>query len=102
MYFDLFQFLVFLIGVIYIAIKFFRSRTKYNLAMFIILMIFLVISSLDLILPGDNVLTKLANSLGIERDIRIVLAVIISILFIAFLFYPELKRFLRRRKMKSK
>lgn len=70
--------------------------------MFIILMIFLVISSLDLILPGDNVLTKLANNLGIERDIRIVLAVIVSILFIAFLFYPEIKRFLIRRKMKNK
>jgi ABC-type uncharacterized transport system permease subunit len=99
---DLLIFAIFLIIGIRAGVIFFRYRTKYNLAALIIIMIFLVVSVLDLFLPGSSIVTRLLDNLGFGMAIRILLVVIVSASLLAFLFYPDIKRFLIRRKMKNK
>ena len=92
---------IFLIISIYIGGIFFRNRTKHNLAMFIIFMIFLIVKVLDLFLPGNSIVTRLVDSLGVGMAIRILLVVIFWVLLFAFMFYPNIKRFHSQRKNRN-
>ena len=76
------------------GIIYFRWRTKHNLATLIIVIILFVGGALSYFYPG-----KLIPGAG--TAIQILLGAIFVILLSAFLFYPEIKGFLSRRKMKN-
>lgn len=95
--FDFFATVILLVIGIRATIIFLRYRTKYNLATLIVVMIFLVISAVDLFLP-ENLITRLMDSLDIGTPLRILLIIVFTVLLLAFLFYPDIKRFLISRK----
>ena len=102
LWFDLLLAVILLILGIYAGWIYSKNRTKYNLALLIFFMILFVIEMSDLIIPGDYIIARLLNSLGIRLPGRIVLVIIWSLLVFTFLFYPNIQRFLNRRKMKNK
>jgi len=89
------------------AIVFLRSRTKYNLATLLVIVILFVGTILSFFYPGKlnsivtRLLTHVSDSPGIGITVRILLIVIFAVLLCAFLFYPDIKRFLSRRKTKN-
>ncbi len=107
----LFSFVVFaillILGIRTCAI-FIKWRTKYNLATLIIIIIFLAITVFDFLSPEkiNSILAKLisvfSDSASAGNTVRILIFVIFVILLCAFLFYPDVKRFLIRQKRKNK
>jgi hypothetical protein len=92
--------ILFLITSMYLVINYIKRsacRTKYYLATLIISIVLLIISILDLILPGHSIITKLFDSLDLNKTVRIILLVLFLIVLLIFLFYPQTKRFLSRR-----
>jgi hypothetical protein len=77
---------------------FFRRRSKYNLATIIVMAIVLIGIILGYFYPGklDPIFTNVGTT------VRILLVVIFVFLLYTFLFYPEIKGFLSRRKIKNK
>lgn len=88
-----------LTGIIFLSygvrafVIFLRRRTKYNLATVIVLTILLIGTTLNYFYPG---------SLSFVGEFRVPSLVVFSILLVLFLFYPEINRFLSRRKTKNK
>lgn len=70
-----------------------KRRTKYNLAMLLVLVIFLVGTILDYLYP---------NRLAFVGDWQIPLLVVFSVLIFIFLFYQEFQGFIRKRKAGDK
>jgi len=87
---------------------FLRRRTKYNLVQLILLIILLLSGIFSFFLPGklNLILTKLltfiSDSPSVHYAIRISILVIFALSLIAFFYYPNMKRFLARRKGKYK
>ena len=81
-----------------VFVIFFRWRSKYNLATVIVTTVFLMGIILGYFYPGklDPMLTNVGTT-G-----RILLVVIVVFSLSVFLEYPNIKRFLTRRKMKNK
>jgi len=77
---------------------FFRWRSKYNLATVIVTTLILIGIILGYFYPGklDPIFTNVGTTA------RILLVVIFVFLLYAFLFYPDIKRFISRRKTKNK
>lgn len=106
--FDLLVSTILLIIGIRAAIVFSRSRTKYNLATLLVVIIFFIGTILSIFYPGklNSIVTILLSYVSNSPDVgiaaRIFLILIFTILLCAFLFYPDIKRFLNRRKMKNK
>ena len=86
---------IFLVINIYMISFFIKWRTKRNLTILIISIIFLIITILSYFYPGT-----LFPISGIT--IQIILWSLVIISLIIFLFYPGIKRFLDQRKMKNK
>ena len=86
---------LFLILGIRAGVIFLRWHTKYNLSMLIILTILFLDTIFHYLYPG-----RLISIGGIE--VQILLAVIFVVLLNVFLFYPEVKGILNRRKTKNK
>jgi len=73
---------------------FFKRRTKYNLALFVITILILTGTILGHFYPGR---LNFIRGTGVQ----ILVVAIFTIFLMLFLFYPEIKRFLYRRKMKG-
>ena len=82
---------IFLIMGIRAAKVYSGNRTKYNLAVLIAIMIFLVLSLLNLFISVPSLIARLLSSLGVEVPIQIwiLLFVIFSVSLIAFFFFPS-------------
>ena len=76
---------------------FFRQRSKYNLTTVIVLTIILIGITLGYFYPGklDPILTNIGTR------VKILLVLIFMFLLYTFLFYPEIKGIINRRKMKN-
>ena len=79
---------------------FLKWHTKYNLATLLVIIILFVGTILSYFYPGR--LNTIFTSLGMGITGKIILVVIAIILLYAFLFYPDIKRFLSQRKTKNK
>jgi hypothetical protein len=107
-WFNLLAFAILLILGIYVFLIFLRWRTKYNLATLIIIVIFLAVTAFDFLSPGklSSMLAKLifvsTDSAVVTKAVLILIGVIFTILLCTFFFYPDIKRFISRRKTKNK
>ena len=72
-----------------------KWRTKYNLATLVVIIIIFIGIVLNFLYPGELIP-------GAGTAIQILLAVIFVVLLSVFLDYPNIKRFLNRRKTKNK
>jgi len=99
---------IFLVIGIRACVIFLKWRTKYNLTTLIIIIIFFVGTILSFFHPGKLnyilaiLLTNVSDSPAVGIVVRILLALVFIVLLYAFLFYPDIKRFLIRRKTKNK
>lgn len=91
---------VFLGESIYASVLLFRSRTRYNLALFTIIMVFFIITLINLLYPGklnytlDKLTLVFSDSPTIAKIVRKLFYITITILLFAFLLYPFVERFL--------
>ena len=97
--FDVFAAAIFLYFSIRNGAIFLKKRTIYNLATFIIVMILLIDSVLYF--SGNSIFMRVVDYLGIGTSTRVLIVVIFAVSFSAFLFYPEIKRFLSLRKTRG-
>ncbi|MBI2854594.1 MAG: hypothetical protein HYX87_06725 [Chloroflexi bacterium] len=72
-----------------------KRRTKYNLAMLVVVIVLFVLIVLDYVYPRS---LKYVGG----TPVQILLATISILSLLLFLFYPEMKGFLARRKMRDK
>ena len=104
----LLSFVVFSWMIISAGKVFLRWRTKYNLVRLVLFVNFLIFGIFNFLLPGKlgSILTKLSNfisdSPSVHHAIRISILVIFTVSLFAFFYYPYIKRFLARRKVKNK
>jgi len=81
---------------------FYKLRTKYSLIQLILLTIFLVLSVLNLLLPGrlNKIITELINkfsdSPSVHLAVQISIFVVIVVVLFILLFYPAIKRRIAR------
>jgi drug/metabolite transporter (DMT)-like permease len=87
--------LILLIIGIRAGLIYFKWRTKHNLTTLVIVIILFVGGILSYFYPGELIP-------GAAIAIQISLGTIFIILLSTLLFYPNIKRFLARRKMKNK
>ena len=84
---------IFLYFAIYTGGIFIRYRTKYNLAVWIILTAFCLVSIADLFLPGEHLLMRVADYLGLTTFTRGLVVIVLPILLLLIFFYPNLKKY---------
>jgi hypothetical protein len=77
---------------LYVGWIYFKNRTKYYLVLLITIIFLLALTVLDLFLPGYSLVDMFLDRVGIALPIRILLTIILSISFLVFLFYPNIKR----------
>lgn len=99
--FDLILAVLFLILGVYAGVVFFRYRTKYHLTILIVIVLLLVSQVLDLLFPGRSSINRLFDVLGVGGAFRIPLLVTLLVLFLAFFYYPYVRWFFRKRKVKN-
>ena len=74
---------------------YFKWRTKHNLTTLIIVIVLFIGGIMSYLYPGELIP-------GAATAIQILLGTTFIILLSALLFYPDIKRFLKQRKMKNK
>jgi|WetSurMetagenome_2_1015567.scaffolds.fasta_scaffold500330_2 hypothetical protein len=94
-WFDFLAAFIFLIIGVYITTLLIKRRSKYNITLLIICVVFAAISILSYFYPR-----LIFHRIGTTAQIIIWVAVYIS--FLIFLFSPEIKRFVERRKLKKR
>jgi hypothetical protein len=94
-WFYLLSAIILFIVIIYMIRLIIKWRTKYNLTMLIICILFFIIDILSFFFP--HILFPAHNI-----TIQIMFWAVVMLAFIIFLFYPETKRFLEQRKNKNK
>jgi hypothetical protein len=87
--------IVFLVIGIRAYFMFLKWRTKYNLATLIVIIVLFVGTILNYLYPGKLMFVS-------ETEVLVILAIVFIILLWLFLFYPEINRFISRRKTKNK
>jgi len=81
-------------------IVFSRYRSKHNLASLIIVSIIFILIIMSYFLPLPEELITIITNIGVIGNILLI--VFFVFLLYIFLFYPEIKGFISRRKIKNK
>jgi protein O-mannosyl-transferase len=92
---------IYLWASLYFGWTFFKNRTKYHLALSIVLIILFTIALLDFLLPGPSLATRWFTSLGIAKPIRIFLYIVFILALCIFLYYPYIRWYFYQRKMNN-
>jgi hypothetical protein len=93
---DLIAVLIFLIATWRMTAIYLRNHTKYNVAALIIIIILLVISTLDLFVPGISLIARMLDAINPGMSARIWLVATLAIPLCVFFYFPEIKRLFGR------
>jgi len=88
--------IILFVAIIYMIRLFIKRRTKYNLTLLILCMLFLIFAIWGCFYPK-----KLLIPVHIIT-FQIIFWAVVILAFLVFLFYPETKRFLKQRKNTKK
>jgi hypothetical protein len=84
---------IFFCFTVYAGWIFIRYRTKYNLAVWVLLTALCLVSLADLFLPGEQIMMRVADYLGLTSSARVFFVIALPIVLLLIYFYPNLNKY---------